>query len=278
MKAIIKAIVSVFTAVSCCITGLFATAGIRLNPEKYNYITAEAGKTPAPVTEMSKDAFVQLSEVKMHYQVYGKGAPLILIHGNGGNCTSLRSVGQLLADRYRVYIIESRCHGQSSDPGVITYSLMAKDVAEFTEKLGIRKPVIMGHSDGAIVALSVASEYPGIPSAVIACGANSRPEAAWFQFRFWVHWENLLEKDKLNDLMLSGPDFTEEYLGRITCPCFIVSGDSDLMPVSDTYYIYKSIPQADIAVLKGENHGSYFEDPAKIYTLAVNWLDSLKTR
>lgn len=276
MKVLAKAIISVWLAVSCCVTGLIATAEIRIKPEKYNYITAESGNVPEALTEMKEDGFVQLSDVRMHYQVYGNGTPLILIHGNGGNCTSLRSVAQLLANRYRVYVIESRCHGQSSDPGEITYSLMAKDVAEFTQKLHLVSPVIIGHSDGAIVALSVASEYPGIPSAVISCGANSRPEAAWFQFRFWVHWENLLGKDKLNDLMLSGPDFSAEYLGRISCPCFIVSGDSDLMPVSDTYYIYSSIANADIAVLKGEDHGSYFEDPAKVYTLAVNWLDGLK--
>lgn len=269
-----KKLVSLWLILSSCFIGLLSTAEIRINPKKYNCQAAEICELPERVTEHLADEFVQLSQIRMHYEVYGSGnQPLILIHGNGGNCNSLRSVAELLANSYKVYLIESRCHGQSSDPDEITYDLMADDVADFIETLDLENPIIMGHSDGAIVALTLAARRPELPYAVIACGANSRPESAWFQFRFWVNWENHLQKDKLNDLMLSGPDFTTEYLSRITCPVYVVSGDGDLMPVSDTYHIYKSIPNADILVLKDETHTSYFDESGKAYTLAVRWLE-----
>lgn len=270
-----KIIVSLWLCVTYCFAGLWSTAEIRLNPEKYNYSVATITDLPEKTTEPSEDGFAGLSQMKMHYEVYGSsGRPMILIHGNGGNANSLRHIAEFFGGEYTVYLIESRCHGQSTDTDVITYDLMADDVAEFITKLQLDKPVIMGHSDGAIVALSLASRHPELPGCVISCGANSRPESAWFQFRFWVHWENLLEKDKLNDLMLSGPDFTEEFLGKITCPVYVVSGEKDLMPVADTYYMYENIPNADITVFKGEDHGSYL-DGGKGYTLAKLWLDSL---
>jgi pimeloyl-ACP methyl ester carboxylesterase len=125
--------------------------------KKYNMITLETSNVPPPVTSPIKEDDIQLSEVKMHYSVYGKsGYPLILVHGNGGSQESLKEAAKYLANDYTVYVIESRCHGQSSDPGVISYDLMAKDIKEFIEEMKLEKPYLMGHSDGGINALTVA--------------------------------------------------------------------------------------------------------------------------
>ena len=82
----------------------------------------------------------------------------------------------------------------------------------------------------------------------------------------------MLQKDKLDDLMLSGPDFTPEYLSKIDCPAYIVSGDRDLMPVYDTLYISENIKDSDIKVLKGEDHGSYLDNSEMGYNLINDWL------
>ena len=104
--------------------------------KKYNLITLDTSNIPEPVTEIFEEGDVQLSEVEMHFTVYGEdGHPLILVHGNGGSQDSLREAAQHLANDYKVYLIESRCHGQSSDPGEISYDLLAKDIKEFIEKM-----------------------------------------------------------------------------------------------------------------------------------------------
>ena len=192
---------------------------VRNESKKHNLITLDTTGLPEPVAKPEIDDFVQLSEVKMHYQVYGHGkAPLILIHGNGGSVNSLCEAASYLANNYTVYLTESRCHGQSSDPGEISYSLMAKDMAEFIKAMNLEKPLIMGHSDGGMIAIAIASEYPELPGAIISCGSNSRPEKFKPYFTIGVKINNLFHKDKLNDMMLTLPDFNEEYLGRITCP------------------------------------------------------------
>ena len=255
-------------------SGIAAQIDFVFQPAKYNAITLDTSNLPTPVTEPRVDAFVQLEDVKMHYQVYGENKPpLILIHGNGGSVKSLREAAQYLANDFTVYLPESRCHGQSSDPGVITYELMAKDFMQFIEAMGLKKPVIMGHSDGAINAIQLAADYPDVPGAIIACGANSNPDTfkPYFPFGVWV--KNIFEKDKLNDLMLTLPDFTEEYLAQITCPTYVVSGQYDIMWLTDTVYLHEAIKGSDMAVIRRADHSSYMSQNGKwAYVLATDWL------
>lgn len=78
-------LISVFLALVSLVSGHIIQADIRIHPEKYNLMTIDTSNLPEPVEAPTADDFVQLSEVNMHYRIYGEGgAPLILIHGNGG--------------------------------------------------------------------------------------------------------------------------------------------------------------------------------------------------
>lgn len=268
-----KGILSIFMIITAFLNGHFMQFDIRVNPEKYNLISLDTSELPTPITDYSED-FIQLSDVNMHYRVYGTGKkPLILIHGNGGDANSLSEAAEYLANDYTVYVTESRCHGQSSDPGIISYELMAKDIYEFGTKLGLEKPIVMGHSDGGMVSLAVAANYPDFPDAIISCGSNSNPSTFWSYFRIGVRISNLFHKDKLNDLMLEQPDFTADYLSRITCRTYIVCGEFDIMKLSDTVFIHESIQNSDMAVIKGADHSSYMShNGKKAYILAKSWL------
>ena len=250
---------------------------IRTQSKKYNLITLDESDLPEPITEPEFDGFVQLSEVKMHYQVYGHGkTPLILIHGNGGSVNSLHEAATYLANDYTVYLTESRCHGQSSDPGKISYSLMAKDMSEFIAAMKLEKPLVMGHSDGGMIAIALASEYPDLPGAIISCGSNSRPSTFKLYFTIGVSINNLFHKDKLNDMMLTLPDFNEEYLSKITCPAYIVAGEYDIMWLSDTVYIHSAVKNSDIAIIKSASHSTYMShNGRKAYVLATEWFDKI---
>lgn len=270
-----KALTTVFLVISVAFAGMYSQVDFIFHPDKYGAKTLTVGSLPEPATEPVKDDYIQLSEVNMHYRVYGSGEKaLILIHGNGGSINSLKEAASYLADEYTVYLPESRCHGKSSDPGVISYELMAKDLKEFIDALGIEKPVLMGHSDGAINAIQFAADYPDAAGAIIACGANSHPRTFKAYFPLGVAIKNIFEKDKLNDMMLTLPDFTPEFLSKITCPAYIVSGQFDIMWISDTVYIAENIKGSDMAILKGEDHSSYMsQNGKKAYTLATEWLN-----
>lgn len=250
---------------------------VRTESAKHNLITLDTSVLPEPIEEPEKDNFVQLSEVNMHYQIYGHGEkPLILIHGNGGSVKSLHEAATYLANDYTVYLPESRCHGQSSDPGEISYSLMAKDIAEFIKAMKLEKPYIVGHSDGGMIAIALASEYPELPGAIISCGSNSHPGALKPDYLLKTKIRSIFSKSKLADMILTMPDFNEEYLGRITCPTYVVAGEHDIIRLSDTVYIHSAIKNSDIAIVKSEKHGSYMSrNGKKTYVLASGWLNKI---
>lgn len=277
-----KKSLKILTAVGC--VALTAVAGlgvwhlyVRQQSKNYNLITLETSGIPEPVSGPAEESDVQLSEVKMHYAVYGEeGHPLILVHGNGGSMNSLKEAALYLANNYKVYVIESRCHGQSSDPGEISYDLMAKDIKEFCEKMSLEKPYLMGHSDGGINALTVAYTYPDLLGGFISCGANSVPGEFKPYFPLGVRVMNLIKPDKLNDMMLTLPDIDAEKLSKITCPAYIVAGEYDIMWLSDTVFIHESIKDSKVAIIKGANHGSYIsQDGKQAYVLAKEFFSNL---
>ena len=256
-------------------SGIAAQVDFLFEPQAYGAITLDTSDLPSPVEAPRTDSFVQLEDVRMHYQVWGEGkTPLLLIHGNGGSVNSLREAAQYLANDYTVYLPESRCHGQSSDPGEISYALMAKDYAQFCAALDIEKPLIVGHSDGGINAIQIAADYPELPDAIVACGANSKPDKFKPYFPIGVAIKDVFQKDKLNDMMLTLPDFTPEYLAQITCPAYIVSGQYDILWLTDTVYLHESIPNSDMAVIKHATHSSYMSQNGKqTYVLCKTWFD-----
>lgn len=260
-------------------SGIAAQIEFVFCPQKYNAVTLDTANLPSPVAEPRTDGFVQLEDVKMHYQIWGDGkTPLLLIHGNGGDVRSLREAAQYLANDYTVYLPESRCHGESSDPGEISYALMAKDYAQFIEAFGLEKPLIVGHSDGGINAIQIAADYPGLPGAIIACGANSSPDTFKPYFPFGVAVKNLFKPDKLNDMMLTLPDFTPEYLAQITCPAYIVSGQYDIMWLTDTVYLHEHIRGSDMAVIRRATHSSYLsQNGRQTYALVRQWRSAKQT-
>ena len=277
-----KKSLKILTAVGC--VALTAVAGlgvwqiyVRQQSKNYNLITLDTSNIPEPVSGSVIESDVELSEVKMHYAVYGdKGHDLILVHGNGGSKKSLEEAALYLANDYKVYVIESRCHGQSSDPGEISYELMAKDIKEFCDVMKLEKPYLMGHSDGGINALTVAYTYPELLGGFISCGANSVPGEFKPYFPLGVKVMNLLKPDKLNDMMLTLPDIDAQKLSKITCPASIVAGEYDIMWLSDTVFIHESIRDSKVAIIKGANHGSYIsQDGKQAYVLARDFFSTL---
>ena len=265
-------------AVGCAVLAGAVTVGSfliydRIQADKYGFTNLDNISVPAPITDEAIELDVKLDEITMHYAVYGETGrqPIILIHGNSSSHLGLDSAARYLANDFTVYSIDS--HGQSSDPGVITYDLMAEDTAQFIKKLNLEKPYILGHSDGAIVALTLAYTYPDLPGAVVACGANSRPDMMKPYFTLGVLLSNLRHHDKLNDLMLTLPDMTADKLGKITCPTDIVIAENDIMYLSDAVFMRDNIKLSSLDILKGENHSSYVSlNGKKAYRVAMNFL------
>ena len=121
-----------------------------------------------PVVESGRQ---KVGDVDLYYAIYGKGAPVILLHpGLGHGDYWANQIGPLSQD-LQVIVVDLRGHGRSTwSPRPLSYGLMAEDVTLLMRKLGMRSAAVVGWGDGANVGLEMALRHPGRVRELIAFG------------------------------------------------------------------------------------------------------------
>ncbi len=226
----------------------------------------------APLTE----GRIRLKEMEMQYYVIGDGSPIIAVHCNGGDHTGLEDLARRLAHEHKVYLIESRCHGKSSVTEKITFDLMAEDIHDFIEAMGIEKPIVIGHSDGGVNGLILAIRHPDDPKAVMAFGANAHPFGVKFPLYLHLVRNYRYNPIIINEMLLKEPHISRKQLRSIRVPTYIVVGENDLIRPSHTRFLAKNIPDSHLAVLADQDHSSYVHDGKYSYNLVKEFLEKIK--
>ena len=112
--------------------------------------------------------YVQLGAVKTWYDEHGEGEPLVLMHGGLVDARFFEPNLAALTERFHVYTPERRGHGHTPDvDGPITYQLMADDTIAFLDEVVGRPGDLVGHSDGAFVAMLVAMQRPELVNRLV---------------------------------------------------------------------------------------------------------------
>ncbi len=112
---------------------------------------------------------ITINGIKIHYyRTGGKKPPFILLHGVTDNGLCWTTTAEMLAVDYDVIMPDAQGHGLSDrlDKG-FTFKRRADQVAGLIKQLGLKRPIIMGHSMGASTAADVAIAYPSLPRAII---------------------------------------------------------------------------------------------------------------
>lgn len=98
--------------------------------------------------------------MKLFYQLYGSGKPLIVLHGLLGTLDNWHTVSTRLGTTRAVYAIDARNHGRSPHADAFNYDLMTEDLREFAEEHNLGPTAVMGHSMGGKTAMFFALRYP----------------------------------------------------------------------------------------------------------------------
>lgn len=126
-------------------------------------------------------AFVEVDGVKLHYVERGAGPPLVMLHGLGSMVQDLMlsPLWELAAARYRVIAIDRPGHGHSTRPRRRIWGAQAQ--AELVHRmlalLGVERPILLGHSFGALVALALALAHPKTLRGVVLASGYYFPTA-----------------------------------------------------------------------------------------------------
>lgn len=112
---------------------------------------------------------VRVDGVTIHYyRTGGTKPPLALLHGATDNALCWGPIAEQLAPDYDVIMIDAQGHGKSDrlTPG-FSHMKHADQTVDLVKQLGVKKPIIMGHSMGAGTTVNIAANYPDVPKAII---------------------------------------------------------------------------------------------------------------
>ena len=209
--------------------------------------------------------YATVNGIKMYYEIYGEGQPLLFLHGNGGSIKGHAGRIEHFKNKYQVIAIDSRAHGKTEDIGdSLTYKNMTKDINDLLEYLNIDSCYIWGQSDGGIIGLRLAFDYPDKVKMLAVFGANVTPDTSAL-FPSLVNMVNKVMETTTNNhekrlmkLMKFQPQIGFNELSKIDIPVLIMSGDRDAIRLEHTLEIFNHIENSNLFIMPGATHfGSY---------------------
>jgi pimeloyl-ACP methyl ester carboxylesterase len=247
---------------------------------------------PPPMPTATTTGFVEVDGAKIYYATYGKGAPVILLHGGMGNSDHWSHQVPALSDKLRVIVIDSRGQGRSTrTKAAPSYDMMATDVLAVMDQLELTKAAIVGWSDGGEIALKLGVHHPDRVTKLVVFGANynakgSKTRKSRATFNAYVakcraDYKRLSKTPKQFDALVqwllpiwrNPMGFTQEQLGSIKAPTLVADGDHDeIIELSQLEEMAKLIPNARLEVFKDTSHFALWQDPASFNKVVVDFL------
>jgi len=96
----------------------------------------------------------------LNHKIIGEGKPLIILHGLFGMLDNWQRFAKEISGRYKVILVDQRNHGKSFRSVQFTYELLAQDIINLMDNLGIDKAHVLGHSMGGKTTMKIATTFP----------------------------------------------------------------------------------------------------------------------
>jgi len=210
---------------------------------------------------------VKVKDAELYYETYGKGEPLLLLHGNSQSINVFKKQIKEFSKTYKVIAVDTRGQGKSTDSIAepLSYNLYAEDMKILLDSLHINNANILGWSDGGNTGLIIAARYPGYVNKLAITGACTNPNEA-------VSASTLKEvssaikslqakKDeksryqvKLFTMLLTEPHIKLEDLKSIKAPVLVMAGEKDMILEKHTKFIADNILKSQFFIFKGASH------------------------
>lgn len=232
---------------------------------------------PTPIDS----GFVESGGAQIYYARFGKGDPVILLHGGMGNGDHWSHQVPSLAEKMHVITIDSRGHGRSTrSKAKPSYDAMALDVLAVMDKLGLERASIVGWSDGGEIALKLGIHHPTRVAKLVIFGANydakgskkrgPSPTFSKYAAKCRADYGRLSKTPKQYDavqtwllpIWRNPMGFTKAQLRGIQAPTLVADGDHDeIIKLEQVEEMSKLIPNARLHVFEDTSHFAHWQDP-----------------
>jgi pimeloyl-ACP methyl ester carboxylesterase len=227
--------------------------------------------------------YLTIQGTKVYYEEYGKGTPLILLHGGFESIDYFQKCIPVLAEKYRVIIPDAPGLGRSEFANsVLSYQLLADYHAALIDQLKLEEAYVVGSSDGGIAGLILAKDRPDKVKKLVAAGANYKlsgfrnveelkpfGDPAWVEkeMKDWIrHYQELSPtKDwkryvsEVGPLWFEDQYFPKAYLEAINLPTLVVLGDQDMFTLEHGIEMHQAIKDSQFCVLPNCLHNIFWE-------------------
>lgn len=285
-------------------------ASCQPSPKDGQNISMESKDTVASQGLKSiESGYADVNGLKMYYEVYGKGKPIVLLHGSYMTIPlNWSHIIPLLAKDRKVIAMEMQGHGRTRDiPREFSYESMADDVSGLLRHLKIDSSDILGYSMGGGVAFQFAVRHPGqVRRLVVLSGTYAHD--GW-----WPEVESSLatitpemfkgtpiqkQYDSLGNDPARFPEFVKKVISidlkpynwsgdvkKIKAPLFMVIGDADGVRYEHALELFRAkgggkmgdihgLPKSRLAILPATTHVGMIQRTDWLLPMIADFLDS----
>lgn len=240
------------------------------------------------IKKPSETGYVNLNGLKMYYEVYGKGKPIVLLHGSYMTIPLNWSDIIPMFNGRKVIVAEMQGHGRTRDTArKISYEGMADDVSGLLKHLKIDSADILGYSMGGGIAFQLAIRHPEqVRRLIVLSGSYAHDgwwpdvEASYSSINAEMFKDSPIEKqyESLGNDPKHFPEFVKKVISidlepydwskevkKIKAPIFMAIGDSDGIQYEHALTLFRAmgggkmgdihgLPKSRLAIIPGTTH------------------------
>ena len=210
-----------------------------------------------------KNQIILEDKTKIYYEEYGSGEDLFLLHGNDGDMTYFEYQIGYLSKYFHLILIDFRDHGFSTNNSKnLTFEIMANDLKQVFNYLGIKTASILGFSDGANLCLIFYKLYGERINKMILNAPNARFDGITLWGKVLIICENIFWKilpffkrnKRVARLLLTDLKIDKEDLRKIDKPTLIIVGSNDIIRLTHIRGIAENISNSKLYIIKNQGH------------------------
>jgi pimeloyl-ACP methyl ester carboxylesterase len=235
--------------------------------------------------------YANLGSVHTWYDERGNGEPLVLLHPGLADARAFDPNLDALATHFHVFAPDRRGHGHTPDvDGPLTYELMAEDTIAFLDTVVGAPAHLLGYSDGAIVALLAALRRPDLTRRLVFVAGvfhrdgwapgvidpdNNAPD---FMARSYgeVSPDGIdhfpVVAAKLAHTHARSPTLSTDDLADLSIRTLVMMADDDEVILEHAIAMYRSLRDAELAIIPGTSHGLLVEKPSLCNSIITDFL------
>lgn len=256
-----------------------------------------------------ESGYADVNGLKMYYEVYGKGKPIVLLHGSFMNIPlNWSHIIPLLAKDRKVVVTEMQGHGRTRDISrELSYEGMADDVSGLLKHLKIDSADILGYSMGGVIAFQVAVRHPEQVRRLVVLSGTYAHDGWWpdVEASFATFTADMFEGtpiQKQYESLGNDPDHFPEFVKKvisidlesydwskdvksIKAPIFMAIGDADGVRYEHALELFRAkgggkngdihgLPKSRLAILPGTTHVGMIQRTDWLIPMIIDFLDS----